>query len=229
MKKLSCFKSILLLFAGLISWMNATAQTYTVSPSGYTNVPTSNVTHGSKTLHGNLLQAKATISGTTATFTLKKSDESKFKNRGSIFVRLDSYSNNNVQPSVQYEAGIYNPTVDVELDFSSGSKTYVIVLSSKGDETIYYYTNPITITAESTPSPTKPAYPSPEDGATNVPTEGTFSWKTSARDGGDVLNYDLYLDTNPEFTSANKLYGQGSGKSCGSTAKAAESPVAIKT
>ncbi len=215
MKKLSCFKSILLLFAGFISWMSSTAQTYTVSPSGYTNVPTSNVTHGSKTLHGNLLQAKATVSGTTATFTLKKSDGSKFKNRGSIFVRLDSYSNNNVQPSVQYEAGIYNPTVDVELDFSSGSKTYVIVLSSKGDETIYYYTNPITITAESSPSPTKPAYPSPEDGATNVPTEGTFSWKTSARDGGDVLNYDLYLDTNPEFTSANKLYGQGSGKSCG--------------
>ena len=151
MKKRLSFTILLTILIGLLPSMMAYAQTYTVSPSGYTSVPTSNVTQGSRTFHGDLLQAKATVSGQTATFTLKKKDGSKFQNSGNIVVKNDSYDGTTVKSNIRYDGGIYNPTVDVDLDFTSGSKTYVIIIKS-GD--IFYYTNPITIKASSSSSST---------------------------------------------------------------------------
>nr|MCR5043866.1 hypothetical protein [Bacteroidaceae bacterium] len=151
MKKRLSFTILLTILIGLLPSMMAYAQTYTVSPSGYTSVPTSNVTQGSRTFHGDLLQAKATVSGQTATFTLKKKDGSKFQNSGNIVVKNDSYDGTTVKSNIRYNGGIYNPTVDVDLDFTSGSKTYVIIIKS-GD--IFYYTNPITIKASSSSSST---------------------------------------------------------------------------
>ena len=118
---------------------------YTVSPSNWTDVPSTNVTQGSRTIHGGLLQAMATVSGRTATFTLKKKDGSEFNNRGHIVVHYDSYDGTIVKSNVSYEAGITNPTVDVDLGFTSGRRKYVIVIKS-GD--IFYYTKPITISAD---------------------------------------------------------------------------------
>ncbi|MCR5643701.1 MAG: fibronectin type III domain-containing protein, partial [Prevotella sp.] len=61
-------------------------------------------------------------------------------------------------------------------------------------------------------NPTTPAYPTPSDGETDVPVSGTFSWKTSAGDGGSTLNYDLYLGTS---SSNMSLYKKGqNSKSC---------------
>lgn len=124
---------------------------YTVSPIDWTNVPSTNVTQGSRTIHGGLLQAKATVSDRTATFTLKKKDGSVFNNRGHIVVHYDSYDGTIVKSNVSYEAGITNPTVDVDLDFTSGRRRYVIVIKS-GD--IFYYTRPITISADDSYSDT---------------------------------------------------------------------------
>lgn len=118
---------------------------YTVSPSNWTDVPSTNVTQGSRTIHGGLLQAMATVSGRTATFTLKKKDGSEFNNRGHIVVHYDSYDGTIVKSNVSYEAGITNPTVDVDLGITSGRRKYVIVIKS-GD--IFYYTKPITISAD---------------------------------------------------------------------------------
>ncbi len=202
---------LLLIFAVIaMRPMVAMATSYTVSPSGYTSVPTSNYTVGSRTYHGNLLQAKATVSGSTATFTLKKNDGGVFQNSGTIVVKYDNCSGSTVS-STYYNGGIYNPTISIDLGFTSGSKKYVVTLaSSTSSGTIYYYTNPITITASSA-NPTTPSSPSPSNGATDVATSGTFSWSCSANDGGSSLSYDLYMGT----TESNMtLYKSGSGKSC---------------
>lgn len=118
--------------------------TYTVSPSSWTDVPTDDVIQGLRTYRGGLLQAKATVSGKTATFTLKKSDGSIFQNRGHIVVHSGSIDGTIVKSNVSYEAGIQNPTVDFDLDFTSGRRKYIVIIKS-GD--YYYYTNPITISA----------------------------------------------------------------------------------
>ena len=168
---------------GLLPSMMVYAQTYTVSPSGYTSVPSSNVTQGSRTFHGNLLQAKATVSGQTATFTLKKQDGSKFQNSGTIVVKNDSYDGTTVKSNIRYDGGIYNPTVDVDLDFTSGSKTYVITIKS-GD--IFYYTNPITIKASSSSSQTADlALASTPSFGTTILTKGkTYTFTVKVKNNG---------------------------------------------
>ena len=67
-------------------------------------------------------------------------------------------------------------------------------------------------TTAGVPNPTTPSSPSPSNNATNVATSGTFSWSTSANDGGSTLNYDLYLGTSSSNLS---LYDSGkNSKSC---------------
>ena len=122
---------------------------YTVSPSTWTNVPTTDITQGSRTYQGGLLQAMATVSGRTATFTLKKNDGSQFQNRGHIVVHFGSVDGTIVKSNVSFEAGISNPTVDVDLDFTSGKRKYVIIIK---DADQYYYTKPIAITANGSSS-----------------------------------------------------------------------------
>ncbi len=122
------------------------SEMYTVSPSVWTAVPTSNVTNGSLTYHGDKLQVIVTVSGSTATFTLKKNDGTVFQNSGTIDVRYDNYKGTVVKSGISYNGGIYNPKFDLNLDFISGSKKYVLILKSSNN--IYYYTNPVTITAK---------------------------------------------------------------------------------
>jgi hypothetical protein len=192
MKKRFSFTILLTILIGLLPSMMVYAQTYTVSPSGYTSVPSSNVTQVSVTFHGGLLQVKATVSGSRATFTLRKNNRSKFQNSGTYVIHYDSYSGDRVKTNIQVPAGSTNPSTDIDLNFSNGSKKYVIALKSGS---IYYYTNPTTITA-SFAAPTTPSSPSPSNGATSVATSGTLSWSCSANDGGSTLNYDLFASVN---------------------------------
>ena len=126
--------------------MTATPEntTYTANPSsGWTEVPEPDKTIGSIIYHGGLLQAQATISGSTATFTLKKNDGSQFNNDGSIMVFYGSLGGTIIKSSTYY-GGVRNLSIDIKLDFISGSKKYIIaIISGK----TFYYTNPITITA----------------------------------------------------------------------------------
>ena len=126
---------------------------YTPSPTGYTSVPGVDKTQSTRTYKGDLLQAKATINGSTATFTLKKKDGSKFQNNGVIVIKYNSYDGSTAISNIRYSGGIYNPTVDLDLDFTSGSKKYVVTIKS-GD--YFYYTNPITITAKTETALSKP-------------------------------------------------------------------------
>ena len=68
-----------------------------------------------------------------------------------------------------------------------------------------------TTASSGTSNPTTPTSPSPSNGATGVATSGTFSWSTSANDGGSSLSYDLYKGTS---TSNMTHYKSGSGTSC---------------
>ena len=135
--------------------------TYTASPSGWTSVPTSNVTITSEnvTAHGNLLIARAVISGSTVTFQVKKNDGSTFQNA----TKLNLYENSVNGTRKKYKtftAGQSILNIDYDLDFTSGSKKYCLSLMSRGSNgDIWYYTNPITITANSTTTtPAKPDY-----------------------------------------------------------------------
>jgi len=92
---------------------------------------------------------------------------------------------------------------------ATGSKTLQLYIQqgARGNgETIG---NPFTVNVVSQADPTKPSSPSPSNGATNVATSGTFSWSTSAGDGGSTLNYELYLDTNSSFSNAKSPYDKG--------------------
>ena len=87
----------------------------------------------------------------------------------------------------------------------------VIVYNSSGKST---WSDAWSFTTKDVASPTKPSSPNPSNSATNVATSGTFSWSTTPNDGGSSISYDLYLDTNSNFTSTGKLYNSGQGKSC---------------
>ena len=144
----SFFKFIFLCLLFILSESVIAQVNYTVSPNGWVPAPTTHVTVGSRTYHGGLIEMYATVSGSTATFILRKNDSSKFMYPGQLVVRYDSCTGTVVKSNYSYEGGTYNPSIDVDLDFTSGSKTFVIILLSRGTENIYYYTGPITITAK---------------------------------------------------------------------------------
>ena len=176
---------------------SVSSDSYTVSPTGYTSVPPSNVTQGTRTLHGGLLQVKASVSGKIATFTLKKNDGSQFKNKGNLVVYAGGYNGDVVKSNVSYAAGIYNPTVDVNLDFTSGSRKYVIVIKS-GDS--FYYTDPITIAAKGSTSDVDLVISGGSYFNTNILTTGkeqTFSIKIK-NNGSTAWNGSFFLKCGKE-------------------------------
>ena len=96
MKKNSLFKQkgiriwLVLCSVMLSASIGAQTYTYTISPTGYTSVPTSNITNGSITLQGNLLQVKAVILDKSLIFSIKKKDDSAFSNNITIQIRQNS-------------------------------------------------------------------------------------------------------------------------------------------
>lgn len=136
---------LLTMLIGLLPFITVSAQTYTISPSGWTSVPTTNITHGSTTLHGNLLIVKATIIGTSLSFNIKKNDGSVFQNNVTVQIKQNS-ATGTLLSSKDYGGG-YNLIAHGygDIDFS-GSRKFVVVLKSKGTTTSWYYTNPVTVT-----------------------------------------------------------------------------------
>ena len=77
--------SLLILFSMPIS-----SQTYTIDPSDWTEPPSQNITYGSVTLHGGLIQVKAQIIGSSLTFYIIKNDDSVFQNPITVFIRQNT-------------------------------------------------------------------------------------------------------------------------------------------
>lgn len=126
--------------------------TYTINPSGWTDVPTSNITSGSITLQGKLLIVKATIIGNSLTFNIKKNDGSVFQNTVTVQVRQNS-ATGTILNSASYSGGyslIAHGYGDINF---TGSRKFVIVLKSQGANADYwYYTNPVTVTVVENPT-----------------------------------------------------------------------------
>ena len=160
-------KSILLfLFALLMAVFNlpSSAVTYTVSPDGWTSLPNTNVTASSgNVLHGNLIEAKGVIvNGNQLSIGFRKNSSantgsSTFQNDITAEVRSSSATGSVLQ-RYNFSSGssLYKFTYD--LDFTSGSKKYVLVICSKGSSNTYYYTSPITVTASGGDIPSTPDY-----------------------------------------------------------------------
>lgn len=149
------------------------AQTYTVSPSGWTTPPTSNITSGSITLQGKVLEVKGIINGSQVNFNIRKSDGSSFQNSITIQVRQNS-ATGTILKEYDYGSGYSSVAPAYPLSYT-GSRTFVIVLKSKGSTANYwYYSNPITITI--TPG-------------VEIPTVGTKSASNITSNGATLKGY----------------------------------------
>lgn len=142
--KQTLLRPLLMAFMVLLSH-SLLSQTYNINPSGWIDPPTTNITNGSITYHGNLLQLKATIIGTSLTFNIKKNDGSIFKNNVTVQIRQNS-ATGTILDSGDYGGGyslIAHGYGDINF---TGSKKFVVVLKSKASTDIWYYTSPVTIT-----------------------------------------------------------------------------------
>ena len=149
MKKIMLFKQkgirIWLLLCSVMLSCQIWAQTYTVSPSGWTTAPTTNITSGSITYQGKLLEVRGIINGSQVNFNIRKSDGSSFQNSITIQVRQNS-ATGTILKEFDYGSGYSSVAPAYPLSYT-GSRTFVIVLKSKGATANYwYYSNPITIT-----------------------------------------------------------------------------------
>ena len=209
--------SITILLAFLIGFspfLSVSAQTYTVTGSPTSRPSYQSLSNGwvGYTTDSNVwIKLSATVSGSKITFTATKSSGT-FNNSISAVVRKDfKLSGSSISDmgtivgSGSSSSG--SSSVSITTSAESGTHTYAVILSSGS---MVFYTNSVTVKS-STVNPTTPSSPSPSNGATGVATSGTFSWSTSANDGGSSLSYDLYKGTS---TSNMTLYKSGSGKSC---------------
>jgi len=144
MIKKTIFCRLVLLYFLAFLGNPAFSQIYTISPSGWISAPTSNITSGSTTLHGNLLELKALIEGTSLSFNLRKSDGSIFQNPITVQVRKNSATGSILQTK-EYGGGYL---LIAHGYGTPAAGTYVIVIKSKGATDIWYYTKPVTITVQ---------------------------------------------------------------------------------
>ncbi|MBP5506730.1 MAG: fibronectin type III domain-containing protein, partial [Prevotella sp.] len=171
------------------------AQSYTVSPTGWTSKPSTNVTKNSSTwiaatTEGIYIKAKAVVSGSTVTFYVQKSSGT-FINKASFLIQEDMVisgstvtGNGTTVATGSVSAESSGTTVEYEPGFTSGSHTYHIILASGS---LIFYTNPITITAKSITLDT-PDYN--EFYATNITSTGfTANWEEV--DGATSYNINV--------------------------------------
>lgn len=137
--------NIIIAICFFCSYVPIMGQTYTITPSDWTNVPTSNITSGGITLHGNLIQVKAMVIGSSLTFNIRKVDQSVFQNQITIQIRQNSATGSILQEK-DYTGGYSLISHGYgSIDFNN-SRTFVIVLKSKGNVNYWYYTNPVKVT-----------------------------------------------------------------------------------
>ena len=127
------------------------SQTYTITPSGWLDPPTTNITYGAITLHGNLLKLNAMVIGNSLSFNIKKKDGGNFQNTITVYIRQNSATGTTLQ-SASYSMGASLISHGYgEIDFT-GSRTFVVVIKSTGANTWWYYTVPVTVTVTPTQS-----------------------------------------------------------------------------
>ena len=203
MKKSVLFTVLLTILLGFLPYLSAFGQTYSVSPSGWTSKPSKDVTSNGSTwiaatTQGTYIISKASVSGSNVTLNVQKNDNSTFQNKVSIAIQKDVIiSGSNVTNtgttvvSKSLSAGNSGTSINFNLDFTTGSHTYTVVLASGS---IIFYTSPITIKAQSSVAkPSNPSSPSPSDGATNVSTSGNLSWSCGGTDFNDLLLESLCM------------------------------------
>ena len=197
MKKLFSRSLLMTFVIALISTIAQGQVTYTASPSGWTSVPGKNITatpiNQTVTLHGNLLVARAVISGKNVTFQAKKSDGTIFQNATILYLH-ENDANGTRKKISRNSAGSSVLNLDFEFDFTSGSKKYCLTLcsnTSSGDQ-IWYYTSPITITAKST-EVAKPDYTTFT--GTNI-TSNSFEASWSHVNGATSYEINVATDKN---------------------------------
>ena len=136
---------IVLMIAG-----QAMAVSYSVSPSGWTSKPSSEITYNgvtyiTATTQGIYISAKAVVnSDNSVTFYVRKSSGS-FQNNATCRLFKDiNGSNQKAVAQVVVSAGNSQGSVEFTPDFSSGSYKYTFLVVSNG---IRFCTAPITIKA----------------------------------------------------------------------------------
>lgn len=188
---------IWLLLCSMMLSSSIWSQTYTISPTGFTSVPTSNITSGSVTLQGKLLQVKALVVGTTLSFNIRKSDQSTFQNKVTVQIRQNSATGTILQEK-EYGSGYSLIAHSYGTPNYTGSRTFVVVLKSQGNVNYWYYTNPVTITV--TPNTTK-APTVTTSSASNI-TSSAATLKGSFYPNGAKSTY--YFEYGTSRTSLNK-------------------------
>jgi len=198
----------------LITVSQAMAVTYSVSPTGWTSKPSSNITingttYIAATTQGIYISIKAEVnSDNSVTFYVKKSSGT-FENKANVILYKDlNGSNQKIVASGSISAGSSQGSLgSFTPDFTSGSYKYTALLLSNG---IYFCTRDITITAGSSQTtPAKPSSPNPSDGATNVSTSlSTLRWTSSG-----AVSSDVWISDNLG-SLGNQTALSGSGSSC---------------
>ena len=239
MKSRLSFVVLLIFLIGLTPYVTVSAQTYTVSPTGWTGKPSTNVTYNGNTwmagtTDGVYVKAKAVVSGTSLTFNVQKSSGT-FNSQTSVTIRKDmKISGSSVTDAGKIikmssmSAGNSGMTIDIEPDFSSGSHTYHFILTSGST---VFYTNPITVSAESSslcpdnnhphmidlglPSGTKWACcnvgaQSPEE------TGCYYAWgeTTGSCEGKTIFDWEYYKYNHYDINDENSKYGNCLTKYC---------------
>ena len=239
MKSRLSFVVLLIFLIGLTPYVTVSAQTYTVSPTGWTGKPSTNVTYNGNTwmagtTDGVYVKAKAVVSGTSLTFNVQKSSGT-FNSQTSVTIRKDmKISGSSVTDAgtiikmSSMSAGNSGMTIDIEPDFSSGSHTYHFILTSGST---VFYTNPITVSAESSslcpdnnhphmidlglPSGTKWACcnvgaQSPEE------TGCYYAWgeTTGSCEGKTIFDWEYYKYNHYDINDENSKYGNCLTKYC---------------
>lgn len=133
------------------------AVNYSVSPTGWTSKPSSNITingttYIAATTQGIYISIKAEVnSDNSVTFYVKKSSGT-FENKASVILYKDlNGSNQKLVASGSISAGSSQGSLSsFTPDFTSGSYKYTAVLVSNG---IYFCTAPITIKANNVTAP----------------------------------------------------------------------------
>ena len=190
------------------------AVNYSVSPTGWTSKPSSNITingttYIAATTQGIYISIKAEVnSDNSVTFYVKKSSGT-FENKANVILYKDlNGSNQKIVASGSISAGSSQGSLgSFTPDFTSGSYKYTALLLSNG---IYFCTSAITITAGSSQTtPAKPSSPNPSDGATNVSTSlSTLRWTSSG-----AVSSDVWISDNLG-SLGNQTALSGSGTSC---------------
>jgi GH18 family chitinase len=177
-----------ILFSLVSSLAFSQTTTYAPAPSSWTTSPTTNIACAG-TLLGKTIKDRVSISGSNANFEVAKVSGT-FTANGVVYIKDAACGN--ILTSISFSKGASSVFVSLKLSHTSGSKNYVATLnSSTGDK---FYTNPITITATTTPppttlsvSPTSLSFPS-AGGTKSITITSNASCKVSGSVNGFTVN-----------------------------------------